>query len=333
MLSTAVHYRRSPLRFCTFSCAALLALLWLIEYVMAERHWSTMLFAYAPQYGLILAPAALAVICLRHEQRKLALSNSALLVLAISAFGDIQLPLASLWRAPGLPASELRVLTYNIHHGIGGTQNVARVVREQKPDIVCLQEASATDRMPDPVPELKRHFNGWEFARLGELVIFSRLPLVMQSQHLLRDRGYSGILQVTVEKDPRMIDIFNIHVACPITRISLSDIRKRMPVRERQIESLLQAVAASPHPAVIAGDFNTPPRGLLYRKLAGNFTDAQRSAHWGMANTFHSTLPYLRIDYLWLTKGLMAQSCRVVRDNASDHRAVVADVMLTVEEN
>ena len=77
------------------------------------------------------------------------------------------------------------------------------------------------------------------------------------------------------------------------------------------------------------GDFNNPPRGRLYQRLAGCFQDAFRAAGWGLGETYPVGTPLLRIDYLFAGQGVGVSRCWVPNVRASDHRPTVAEVVLT----
>lgn len=78
---------------------------------------------------------------------------------------------------------------------------------------------------------------------------------------------------------------------------------------------------------IIAGDFNMPPRGVVYRRIAGQYRNAF-SAGNGFGYTYRSSLPVLRIDHIFLSPDLRPVRCRTIGTRVSDHRPVVAEVEL-----
>ena len=98
--------------------------------------------------------------------------------------------------------------------------------------------------------------------------------------------------------------------------------------RASQWPVLEEVVASVSGPFIVAGDFNNPPRGLLYGRLAEQWTDAFAQAGWGSGFTFPAHFPLMRIDYLWLSPSLRAVDCYTLGTRASDHLPVVADILL-----
>jgi endonuclease/exonuclease/phosphatase family metal-dependent hydrolase len=76
------------------------------------------------------------------------------------------------------------------------------------------------------------------------------------------------------------------------------------------------------------GDFNTPPRGRVYRELTAKFEDGFRTAGYGAGYTYPARRPLMRIDYVFTTAGITVKRCRVIPVQASDHLPVIADIGL-----
>ena len=99
-------------------------------------------------------------------------------------------------------------------------------------------------------------------------------------------------------------------------------------VRSVQVAAVLDAIDNVHTPLIVAGDFNTPPRGRVYRRIAHRLSDSFRAAGWGLGYTFRSDVPVLRIDYVFLGGGARATRCEVPLTGASDHLPVVADIAI-----
>jgi endonuclease/exonuclease/phosphatase (EEP) superfamily protein YafD len=78
-------------------------------------------------------------------------------------------------------------------------------------------------------------------------------------------------------------------------------------------------------PTIIAGDFNAPANDVVYRLLEPEFTDAFDEVGTGWANTYHRSLPLLRIDHIYGSEKLVPVRSRAFKRAKSDHRMVVAD--------
>ncbi len=101
--------------------------------------------------------------------------------------------------------------------------------------------------------------------------------------------------------------------------------------RTRELGSVLETGALKPEPPeILGGDFNAPAGDAIY-KLLHNYHDSHRAAGRGWGNTAQNTIPAFRPDHMWL-KRLRAVSSYAVRTEKSDHRMVVADVVLDVKK-
>jgi endonuclease/exonuclease/phosphatase family metal-dependent hydrolase len=90
-------------------------------------------------------------------------------------------------------------------------------------------------------------------------------------------------------------------------------------------------------PVVVLGDFNATPRYAAYRALTGRLMDARRLAGVRQgALTFPSRLPLIRIDHIFVSRGLEARSVHAAASPlsriASDHLPLVADVTLQPQQ-
>lgn len=96
-----------------------------------------------------------------------------------------------------------------------------------------------------------------------------------------------------------------------------------------QIAPLRRAIeaGAASVPLVVAGDFNSPPRGLFYGQISGGLMDAWDAGGRGTGNTFPSRFPLLPIDHV-LTRGARVKNAWVPDVRTSDHRPVVVDLWL-----
>lgn len=82
---------------------------------------------------------------------------------------------------------------------------------------------------------------------------------------------------------------------------------------------------------ILTGDFNSVPHsGLIVEfNQEGEWLDIWKECGKGIGGTFPSWLIVRkRIDYLFVSKGVVPVECKVVCSNASDHCQVVAKVKL-----
>jgi vancomycin resistance protein VanJ len=212
---------------------------------------------------------------------------------------------------------------------------VVDVVEEARADLVCLQEANSFQQWRDPVPQLRRLLPGWYIARRGELATLSRYPILAQRTHHA-PWTERVILETQVDVKGQQVTVLNVHISTAAAPYSMRRRPMELPeylrhvarVRADQVSTLLRVARAAPRPVIIVGDFNTPPRGLLYRQITRRFQDAFETTGWGLGHTYPAHLPLMRIDYIFAGEGLIQSHSSVPKVGASDHRPVVAEITI-----
>jgi endonuclease/exonuclease/phosphatase family metal-dependent hydrolase len=238
----------------------------------------------------------------------------------------------------------MRLLSYNIHKGIGGRdrryefERVLRVVEHERADIVCLQEvtwkAHRTDYHDQP-ELLARHFNvrGFNFqlnvryqrrgGGYGNLVL-SRWPFAEASHVCLRQGRWKprGAQLVVVDTPHGPVHVANWHLGL------------RESERHWQVDRLLQHDhfrRSGELPTVVVGDFNdwrnTLADGPFSRHAFGHVTGPVTRFR-----SFPAFLPILSLDKAFVRGGVAVKRARVVETplarRASDHLPLVIDFHL-----
>jgi vancomycin resistance protein VanJ len=228
-------------------------------------------------------------------------------------------------------------MTYNIRHGDKGVQAIWAAVAGQKADIVCLQEASAQGKWPDPAAGLLRSIpRDWHTVHGDELLIASRYPIESSTLHRPEGTGEFAMLEAIVNANGRRLTVYTTHLSaitpfglltCWRNHAQLQYVQQTMRWRSLQTDWIIAQMRNTTGPVVLAGDFNTPPRGLLYQRLVSQMQDSFRAAGWGLGLTFRTNLPLWRIDYVFTDRKTSVTRCRVPGVAASNHMPVVADLV------
>lgn len=343
--------KRASLRWGVGLNAALLGGLWLFESRLGEAFWLSGALCYLPQHPVVLPTLALLALALGRRQWKVAAAYALTLVWAAHVFVGLQIPLASTWRrtASTPPRLQMRLMTYNIRGAQGGVERVAATIRAQKPDVLCLQEAVVVkEGQGDPVGPLHQALPGYHEARAGEVCIFSRFPVLAQAQHQFPQGASRFVLEAILDVRGQPVRVITVHPYTIALRHSPGvpgpwralpeRIEHSLKVRNDQVALLLQVIEHPPStwkrewrqaPLLVAGDFNTPPRGRVYNALASRLGDSWREAGWGLGDSYSATMPVVRIDYAWHSKPWSVQRAFVPSSQASDHRPLVVDLALS----
>jgi endonuclease/exonuclease/phosphatase family metal-dependent hydrolase len=258
-----------------------------------------------------------------------------LLALPSSAFAQTCGP-------PSAPATTLRVLTYNIHHGRGldnqvSLPRIAAVINSVHPDLVALQEVDSgterTNRVDQPhelarLTGLQAVFGDnipYQGGRYGNAVL-SRLPILRHENHRLPShypKEQRGVLEVEVELPGGQPLLFFV------THFDY----RRLYDRERldSVHTVNDLIVTRPHRlALLAGDLNARANSTVLTELGKSW----RRTNHPVLPTYPASFPIRQIDYV-----LVRPACRwrvrevmvLAEATASDHRALLTVLELRGE--
>jgi exodeoxyribonuclease-3 len=243
----------------------------------------------------------------------------------------------------------LRVLSYNVRYGGAGREPaLAAAIRDARPDIAILQEATR----PAVVERLagETGLRHWGCRRGDSLAFLSRDAVHSATWHRPRFSRHAFLEVVPASAEWR---IFGVH---------LSAVHAAWTERRRlfELRSLLAAIRAyQDGPHVLVGDFNTVAPGDLFdfrhlparlralvwlsggrvrwrtiqAVLDAGYRDVFRRLHpERVGYTFPSWRPHVRLDYLFVPDAFVGQivSCDVwegpATREASDHLPIVGEL-------
>ncbi|WP_440009722.1 endonuclease/exonuclease/phosphatase family protein [Halomicrococcus sp. SG-WS-1] len=248
----------------------------------------------------------------------------------------------------------LRVLSYNVHGGIGvdgrlDLDRVASVVRRVDPDVVGLQEVDRRFRASSEYED--------QFAvlrdRLGAHGVFApaleREP-TDDSGGDPRQYGNAVLSQGPVrssrtlelpadpESERRVLLVTDVELEGTSLSFATTHLGLTADERRRQAGAILDVAIETQLPQVLVGDFNAPPDSVPISALTETYVDAFDDRGAGHAPTFpasssndgtgESTTPERRIDYVFCTPDVAVRSVGRVHSPASDHLALTATLEL-----
>jgi vancomycin resistance protein VanJ len=295
--------------------------------LVAERNWIATLLTYLPQWPWAIPLPFLALGALWRKSPADLIACAASAAIVAFPLNSFNIPLR-----PPAARADLRVMTFNIHGGRQGVPRVASSIHAASPDVVCLQEALAEEGSPDPVPALRLALPSYTFARAGGIVIASRLPVKSIDTHSYSDgRIWRKALDVRVEANGCVIRVLAVHFVTGRLHLrgSTSSIwRDSGQTRIAQADDVLKWVRRTKLPTIVAGDFNTPPRGLAYARLRSGLHSAFQDAGMGFGWTYPASHPMLRIDHVFTANGVSTSNALVGPAGASDHRPLICDLAI-----
>jgi endonuclease/exonuclease/phosphatase (EEP) superfamily protein YafD len=291
-----------------------------------DSFWPVRLFNYGMPWLLagLLPGLGLAGI-LRRKWLTIALAIPTLLIGL--AYAPLFLPRPELvWAA----TPSFTIMSYNIWGRNERLDEVVRLIKQEQPDIILLQEVYPplggylAAQLLDLYPGQKAYaaYEPWA----GQAII-SRYPLTQVDY--VRAEGRAQKVQVDTPAGP--IIVWNIHPHQP------------MPWARhyQQIAALAESIAKNKGPLIVGGDFNTTDQSEAYQLINQYLQNAHWEAGWGFGFSFPSydraladvsTLvgPVVRIDHIFYSQHFTARSARTLRESAgSDHFPVVAELTLS----
>lgn len=199
---------------------------------------------------------------------------------------------------------ELRVITYNIHHGEGtdgkvDLERIARILSAESPDLVALNEVDKGTRRThgiDMPAELARltgmtavfekniDHDGGEYGN----AVLSRLPIVRRQNHKLPSHyagEQRGVLEVEVGEAGDSLLFLATHF----------DYRAAEEERLASVEKVAEVLKnRDAQPAILAGDLNATPESRVLTNLLRNWRNtAERPLP-----SYSSEKPTKQIDYV-----------------------------------
>jgi endonuclease/exonuclease/phosphatase family metal-dependent hydrolase len=246
----------------------------------------------------------------------------------------------SLWYRPRqivemlTPGRPLRVMTYNIHHGIDADQHVdleaiADVIAAENPDVIVLNEvnrARLTNGFVDTLPLISRRLQmryvygaTRSDGQFGNAIL-SRYPILEwdNTHYQHKTTEVRGLLRVVIQTGTGPVTIFGTH---------LDHLDGPRHVRNEQVMEALDIWAHAPR-TVLLGDLNAEPDAAeLQRIYQVGFVDVLEETGQDNAFTFWEPMPNRRIDFIFQTPDLTLLQAWVVPSRASDHLPVLAELL------
>src|SRR5687767_1448131 len=210
----------------------------------------------------------------------------------------------------------IRVMTYNIHVGIGmdkklDLKRIADVINKEKPDLVGLQEVDRgvqrTQRIDEIVELSKLTRMDYAFAfnlpyQGGQygVAILSRFPIRATEHRLyknLREAERRGFIRAEVRIDGRVVHFVTTHLDY-----------QHDDGRLFEAQQMLASLSDVKGPLIVVGDFNDIPTGQTYRLMLEKFDDSwirQLYRQWidGTSRdegfSYPADKPTKRIDYIF----------------------------------
>jgi len=256
-----------------------------------------------------------------------------------------------------------KVLSYNLRlfnvyeeNNPNSEKQVINFLKEQNPDILCLQEfyidgiPSRKDSMIKSVIG-EKYYSHMKVLGSGKdkyygIVTYSKFPIIRKGEVIHPGSSSLSIFSdVLIGKDT--FRIFNNQLQSyrlrrmersfieeitsqseneafnEVKNLSVS-LKKGFIIRAVQAQSLKAQINLSQYPVIVVGDFNDTPVSFSYREICKGLNDAFVNSGYGAGFTYKGNYPANRIDYILYDNTLESTCFEIFKIRYSDHYPVAA---------
>jgi endonuclease/exonuclease/phosphatase family metal-dependent hydrolase len=236
---------------------------------------------------------------------------------------------------------EIKVMTFNIHHGKGvdkqaNLSRIAEVIDACDADVIGLNEVdrhfSKRSLYEDQAswlanqlkmdyafsPSISKQSKSLKEVRQYGNALLSSFPIIKKKTHQINE--ISGVIEgrslldadIQINKQPIQINV---------THLSLNPF-----LHKKQTDFILNHHHNNSNPVILMGDLNMRPGSKGWNKLSKEFQDAWHLKGRGAGCTYPSPRPRARLDYIFASHDFSVGDARIVTKipNASDHLPVIA---------
>ena len=237
-------------------------------------------------------------------------------------------------------------------------KSIHAFINKHAPDIVCFQEYAMKGMKHAPFYKNLNENLNHNFIQLSDYnasELSTQLIFVTASKHNIVDQGviYSPKNEIfaiysDIELMNDTVRVFNVHLQSikllhektilkpdrkqllsrNIFRkvlISVEKLKKAFYIRSTQSLVLAEAIKRSPHPVLVAGDFNDTPDSFAYNTISKTLHDASRFRFTGIKPTYAESDYPLIIDYILTDNYLSTCNYNRLRVPFSDHYPIISD--------
>lgn len=260
----------------------------------------------------------------------------------------------------GTMRHHLKIATYNVHRfgeEITGysCKEIARLMREEGVDVLCLQETGGNRYFP--TDSIIHTFAHWPYVFFPAFDTIPSLPIAVFSRYPIRGQRFipypesvNSSLVCDILTGTDTIRLLNNHLQTTSINqnrrkwqreLSANDRRREAEAvknaagtlldnfvkRTEQTHHLVGIVRQSPYPVILCGDLNSIPSSYTYHAFSRLLKDGFKEAGKGYMYTYRPAGRLLRIDYVFHSPGLRATSYRSPHwDLCSDHNPVLCEL-------
>jgi len=264
----------------------------------------------------------------------------------------------------GAKAGTFKVVSYNIRlfnffegNKEGDSEKkILALMKAQQPDILCIQELFLNGDASEKDLEIKKALGGKYYSHIKlfgrgrnkfyGIATYTRFPIVGKGD-IVHPRSSSLSIYTDIVIGNDTFRVFNNHLqSFRLQRLETSFMEELVDSEDKQTLTEIRTVSRSltegfkrralqaqvvknfinrsPHPVIVAGDFNDTPVSYAYRKIRKGLNDSFVKSGYGAGFTYHGNYPPNRIDYILYGNDLVSTNFSILRVRYSDHYPIIA---------
>ena len=312
-------------------------LFFFIEHI-GQRSWLFGILLLVPKYVIVIPLSVLIIAYCWTEKIYPKYSISLLSMVSLWYLG-YNMPAPPIARA-----DSVAILSNNI--GRYDPTNLVSFIEAEKPDIVTMQE-TGTGANNNFFTKL---FPNYQMVRLGEFMLLSKYPVNnFQPVEINANQTKTVIgVRYEIEFKGKTFVLYNIHLPSPRPELDLfsrkdhffkkvNRSKKLMELRVELSRKACERMLQEHLPLIVAGDFNIPDHGYMYRLFSANLIDSFKERGSGFGWTFPGHLsntllnpfcPWLRLDYIFCNKKFSPTYFKTGQAHQSQHLPIVSRFIL-----
>lgn len=270
-------------------------------------------------------------------------------------------PITFQWNQPSTAENEFVIMSFNAMHfnqvwSSKSNESIANSIEWAKKfpaDVKCFQEFQQDYSTPsrnaikligqEGTYQHMYHPFGGNAKKSQGLAIFSKYPIVNEGT-VFDNNQNNGSIFVDLKIGKDTIRVYNTHLESmniPAKQLGeLDGIKKHyretirklkngIVMRASQVNVLMEHISNSPHPVVLAGDFNDVPYSYTYFTVRSVLKNAFEAAGRGFGFTYNKVLFFLRIDHIFTDESFSIHQFNTHREvDYSDHYPISAKISL-----
>lgn len=230
------------------------------------------------------------------------------------------------------------------------SSEISSFIKEQNPDILCIQEFSNNNNVDFRIYKHKYVFVEGKNTKLGQ-AIFSKYPIIDQGNIKFPNSTNNAVF-ADIKRGKDTLRVYSIHLQSikitpdvheideniqGVTQNQSKRILRRMTdsfkTQQQQAEIIKKHKLACKYAVIICGDLNNSAFSYVYRSIKGDLNDAFEEAGSGFGKSYDFRYFPGRIDYVFSDKTFTVKQFSTFPSFInSDHYPIVTRLAYKTEE-